>query len=197
MCGRIAANSNVANIKVSFKYKTENMGSGNDIAFVQVVVYDTLAAGASDDVALYFDNVAYTADVTSWTAETLTLQSLGATGTPNLMEFNAVSSMLGTYSAGTPSVGGTLWLDEVVIGTTLSVDENTLTTSVYPNPANDVLNIVASEEIANVSILGLDGKLVATSATSTVNVADLISGMYIYQVTTTSGKVSRDSFMKK
>lgn len=80
---------------------------------------------------------------------------------------------------------------------TASIEETSLTTSVYPNPANDVLNISTSEEISNVSILGLDGKVVATSSTSTVNVAGLNSGMYIYEVTTTSGKVSRDSFMKK
>lgn len=91
-----------------------------------------------------------------------------------------------------------LVIDNVVVdGETLSINENVISTSVYPNPANDVLNIVASEEIANVSILGLDGKVVATSATSTVNVADLVSGMYIYEVTTSTGKVSRDSFMKK
>lgn len=90
-----------------------------------------------------------------------------------------------------------LVIDNVVVDGTLGLNENVISTSVYPNPANDVLNIVASEEIANVSIVGLDGKVVATSTTSTVNVADLNSGMYIYEVTTTSGKVSRDSFMKK
>lgn len=77
------------------------------------------------------------------------------------------------------------------------IEENTISTSVYPNPANDVLNIVASEQIENVVILSLDGKVAATSTSSTVEVGNLTSGMYIYEVTTTSGKVSRDTFMKK
>lgn len=77
------------------------------------------------------------------------------------------------------------------------IEENTISTSVYPNPANDVLNIVASEQIENVVILSLDGKVAATSTSSTVEVGNLTSGMYIYEVTTTSGKVSRDMFMKK
>jgi hypothetical protein len=85
----------------------------------------------------------------------------------------------------------------VTYSSTASLNENVITTSVYPNPANDVLNIVSSEEIATVSIVGLDGKIVAKSETSAVNVSELNSGMYIYEVTTVSGKVSRDSFMKK
>lgn len=84
-----------------------------------------------------------------------------------------------------------------VINFVAGIDENVITTSVYPNPANDVLNIVASEEIATVSIVALDGKVVANASSSSVNVAELKSGMYIYEVTTTSGKVARDTFMKK
>jgi len=84
-----------------------------------------------------------------------------------------------------------------VINFVAGINENVITTSVYPNPANDVLNIVASEEIATVSIVTLDGKVVANASSSSVNVAELKSGMYIYEVTTTSGKVSRDTFMKK
>lgn len=107
----------------------------------------------------------------------------------------------GYVDANPPTTEGSWTINSATFGgvslSTASINEGTITTSVYPNPANDVLNISTSEEIANVSILGLDGKVVATSTTSTVNVADLNSGMYIYEVTTTSGKVSRDSFMKK
>lgn len=84
-----------------------------------------------------------------------------------------------------------------VINFVAGVNENVITTSVYPNPANDVLNIVASEEISTTSIVSLDGKVIAKSNSSSVNVSELTSGMYIYEVTTTSGKVSRDTFMKK
>ncbi len=87
--------------------------------------------------------------------------------------------------------------DNFVIDQVLGINEGVIKTSVYPNPANDVLNIVANEEITNVSIVSLDGKIAATSTTSTVEVSALTPGMYIYEVTTASGKVSRDTFMKK
>jgi len=77
------------------------------------------------------------------------------------------------------------------------INENVISASVYPNPANDVLNIVVNEEISNVSIVSLDGKAVASSATKTVEVGGLTPGMYIYEVTTASGKVARNTFMKK
>lgn len=121
----------------------------------------------------------------------------GAAGPAAKIEIWCASSY--SRGAGVAETGSTLKVDNFVLNTsTAGVEEHiALEFNVFPNPANEVLNIVGSEEIANVSILGLDGKVVANSATSSVNVADLNSGMYIYEVTTTSGKVSRDSFMKK
>lgn len=92
-----------------------------------------------------------------------------------------------------------MFVDDITVTAeaTSGINESVIATSVYPNPANDVLNIVVNEEIANVSITTLDGKVVATSTTSSVNVAELTTGMYIYEVTTSNGNVSRDTFMKK
>jgi len=79
----------------------------------------------------------------------------------------------------------------------VGLTENSIVTSVYPNPATDVLNIVTNEEIANVSIISLEGKVVATATNSAVDISMLNSGIYIYEVTTTNGNVARDAFMKK
>ncbi len=84
-----------------------------------------------------------------------------------------------------------------VVDFVAGVNENVISAKVYPNPANDVLNISINEEIESVSIVTLDGKVVATSTGSTVNVAELTSGMYIYEITTANGNVARDTFMKK
>lgn len=85
-----------------------------------------------------------------------------------------------------------------VVNMVASIEENVIEASVYPNPANDVLNIkVVNEEIASVAIVSLDGKVVATSTSNSVNVADLTAGMYMYQVTTVSGKLANGNFAKK
>jgi hypothetical protein len=75
-------------------------------------------------------------------------------------------------------------------------DNEMIQASAYPNPANDVLNIKAGEAITSVSVMTMDGKIVGTSSTTSVNVADLNAGMYMYEAVTVTGKVARGSFAK-
>jgi len=179
----------------------------NDLA----VVVTTTSDLATTTVLLQvggFSN--FTANKFAWGCEpACDVATLSTAVTGNVSAFTGIDFTASTYvvwigngyvDANPATNSGSWTLNSLSLGgvtSTASINENVISTSVYPNPANDVLNIVASEEIANVSILGLDGKVVATSTTSTVNVADLVSGMYIYEVTTSTGKVSRDSFMKK
>jgi hypothetical protein len=77
-----------------------------------------------------------------------------------------------------------------------SLDEASFVTGVYPNPASSELNITSNEALASVSVVAMDGKVVATSTTSTVNVAALAAGTYTYQAVTVSGKVAHGKFNK-
>jgi hypothetical protein len=80
--------------------------------------------------------------------------------------------------------------------TFVGLNENTNQVKiVYPNPANDVLNISTNGEISNVVISTLDGKVMKTSTESSIDVSNLTAGMYIYQVTV-NGKVSTGNFVK-
>lgn len=83
-----------------------------------------------------------------------------------------------------------------IVDFTLGLNENVISSSVYPNPANAELNIKTTEDIASVVVTTTDGKTVATGTTSNINVASLNAGMYIYQVTTVSGKVGTGNFVK-
>lgn len=83
-----------------------------------------------------------------------------------------------------------------IVNFTAGVNENVISTSVYPNPANTELNIKTTEEITSVVITTTDGKTVATGNTSNINVSALNAGMYIYQVTTVSGKIGTGNFVK-
>lgn len=194
--------TDVANMTISFDYKAASVGTGDDVPFIQVVVRDTMAAGTADDVTLYFANLEVTADVAAWTSETFTMNATGETGTPNFMEFVAVSSQSGVFVAGTPTVGGTLWIDNVQVmgGGTSSVNENEISALVYPNPAADVLNIELNETATNVTIVSLDGKVVVSEAVNSnnvsVDVANLVPGAYVYTVETANGTV-RNTFVKK
>lgn len=73
--------------------------------------------------------------------------------------------------------------------------------SVYPNPAIDVLNFNLNGDATSIAILTLDGKVISSQEVSDtfakVNVSSLTSGIYMYQVTTTSGVVTTNKFVKK
>lgn len=77
-----------------------------------------------------------------------------------------------------------------------SIQENVIEASVYPNPANDVLNIKIDGTIESVVVTTLDGKVVASTSSNAVNVNELASGMYIYTVKTTEGKIATGNFAK-
>jgi len=82
-----------------------------------------------------------------------------------------------------------------------SIDETELTASVFPNPANEVLNFSLTAPADVVTIYSLDGKVLVTNTvnalTGTVDVADLANGTYIYEFKTAEGNVTRDTFVKK
>jgi len=83
-----------------------------------------------------------------------------------------------------------------IVNFTAGINENVISTSVYPNPANTELNIKTTEDITSVVVTTTDGKTVVTGTSSNINVSELNAGMYIYQVTTVSGKIGTGNFVK-
>lgn len=87
----------------------------------------------------------------------------------------------------------------------LSISENefaTVNLSIYPNPANDVINISAGDLIINsIKITDINGRIintidVALSSTVEINVSDLTSGIYFLTVYTDQG-VGTSKIVKK
>jgi hypothetical protein len=88
-------------------------------------------------------------------------------------------------------------LDLFFVGAPSSIEELSTTVSVYPNPAVDVLNVNSSEPIENITVIGLDGRIVLEAGTvSSIDVSNLKEGKYIYTITTVSGAIVTDSFVK-
>ncbi len=82
-------------------------------------------------------------------------------------------------------------LGSVVIGMedTSNLDEiDEASVVVFPNPANDVLNIASDYLVSNVALYDLSGKLVLDAGqTSTVDIASLHAGAYMVRISTDSG----------
>jgi hypothetical protein len=79
--------------------------------------------------------------------------------------------------------------------------ENEIVSSVYPNPASDVLNINLKASATSVSIISMDGKVVSTqnvtSNTVAVDLSNVLAGAYIYEIVAENGTVIRNTFVKK
>lgn len=103
--------------------------------------------------------------------------------------------------AGIPGNGGNaLYIDEVEIGSAAkiaSVSDIALEgVSVYPNPANSILNIEVEEgSEGTITLTDINGRLIATSTllngTAKVNTADFKNGIYILSIRTAQGSLSK------
>ena len=95
-------------------------------------------------------------------------------------------------------------LDDVSItGAFTSTNENELSVlNAYPNPATDVLNLTLNEVPSYISILSVDGKVISrnssvNSLNTEVNISDLETGMYLYEITSKKGVKTVNSFIKE
>ena len=72
------------------------------------------------------------------------------------------------------------------------------TISLYPNPAQEVLNISSSNSITKIEVYDMQGRNVASNINaSVVNVAALLKGAYIVKVVQENGSVVAKQFIKK
>lgn len=75
---------------------------------------------------------------------------------------------------------------------------NRFNVTVYPNPANSILNIqYPSDKISTVTVLSVDGKQVLSlGKTNQVDVSELSNGSYILKVTDTDGNIAQTIISK-
>lgn len=79
------------------------------------------------------------------------------------------------------------WLIDCYTSGTSGISSlNSIEMSVYPNPTSDYLTIQA-ENLREVSVLDMGGRVLNTSKTSTVDVRNLAAGTYIVRVVTENG----------
>ena len=139
------------------------------------------------------------------------LPALPHTDTTNWVIVNAS----GTIADASPATNGAIlggalninpltnsvYIDSIVFNNILSAADfgnvnNTI--SLYPNPANDVLNISSSNSITKIEVYDIQGRNVATNNNSSnVNVVSLGKGVYIIKVAQENGSVITKQFIKE
>jgi hypothetical protein len=172
-----------------------------DTAAILAQIKDTLLKGSSDDVILYQYLIYVDKTISTWSQNSFPLVKVNSNAinyNANAIFFYASSSIARLFGRGTGTTGTKMWLDNISLtASTASLDEQTLNLKVYPNPATDVLNIKMDEEIQSVVITSIDGKVVNRSNEATVNTSGLNAGVYVYEVTSVTGKVSKGNFIKE
>jgi hypothetical protein len=69
-------------------------------------------------------------------------------------------------------------------------NQNNLEVSLYPNPANDVLNIETALEIQSVEIYNIQGQKVRTANQKQINISDLAAGIYMVRIQDTENNTA-------
>ena len=101
---------------------------------------------------------------------------------------------LGTYSF----YGDAIYIDNFLVDNNVSINEYNNNVSVYPNPANNSVNVNATSNINMVEVFNMMGQRVAViNANDTnvqINTTALNNGMYMMRITTENG-VSNQKLM--
>lgn len=92
--------------------------------------------------------------------------------------------------------------DFQVTGELVGLNTNSLEViTAYPNPASDVLNIKANQQLESVSLYSLDGKLILYKNVSadfvSLDVMDIPTGIYFYEIKTNKGESIKEKVIIK
>jgi hypothetical protein len=160
----------------------------NDIVVVSNTYYKSVTG---DNTAV--DAAALKLDTTNW----VIVNAAGAVA-------DATPATNGAVIGGALDMTNSIYIDSIVFDTTAPVlgtndfKQGSNTISLYPNPAQEVLNISSSNSITNIEVYDLLGKKVATNNnTKNVNVAALGKGAYIVKVVHENGSVVAKQFIKE
>lgn len=178
---------NAGSLTLDFAYN-HNVSMG-DTAIVICQFVDSMGAGPNDDVMLFQAMGLYGGNSQGWQTASIPMDPIpGTTGTANSFIILAASSIGAAFGTSVGMPNSTLWIDNVSLAGGANVSELATSVNVYPNPTNGALTFEASEDISNVEIYGLDGKLAMSATTTNVDITNLPNGIYHYSVMTVSGK---------
>lgn len=175
-------------------------GTGVPCPQADTVINLTLAATQTLSPGTYWLSVyGYTEAVSRWNWTTHGPTPIGATA----MLLDADDYF---------GAAATSWTDVTALGLTdpdfafkingtvgsVGISENSNEVSIYPNPANEVLNIIVDAKVTNVTIYNLAGNVVLNliNPSSQINIADLSTGSYTVEVSTING-IARTQVIKK
>lgn len=89
-----------------------------------------------------------------------------------------------------------LCLDDInVTAGATGIEDINATANVYPNPAQDVVNVNAASQISNIELFNIAGQKVSTfnvnNTTTQIDVTELANGIYFLKINTEDGMITK------
>lgn len=153
--------------------------------------YRVLVSNTTNDVSAFTDTISLiTQEYEEWTTRSVNLSDSGYVDQTIYVAF-----ILDSYDM------YKLYLDDIsmVIEDPVGLNEEiALKWALYPNPANDILNIQSDSDLKDYRILTMNGQIVGSGTldNQSISVSDLQSGTYFLEVRTQENAVYRKRFMK-
>ena len=129
--------------------------------------------------------------------------------------YTMVGSVGGSFNSFTdPSGGGVIYIVGAIIGSKdamqteylsnlvsnnvgISEQPQTVELEVYPNPATDGIYIQSDENVINIDVTDLTGRIILSGNEKNINISSISSGTYLIKVTTQAGKIGYQKFIKQ
>lgn len=185
-------------ISAGFWYKYSPAGTDTASFFMYLSKWNTIT-GAKDTIAIGYWETSATTSTYALTSVTLTY--LSATLFPDTAGILFSATGPGCLTCG--NVGSTLWVDDVFFSGWNGIHELASSNDVivFPNPANNYLNIIADvTEAYSVIAYDATGRMISSATlsqamngtnrrTGVINTSDFASGLYSYSVIDSNGNV--------
>ena len=161
-------------------FTNTNATNTGELSFANVEINTTQAAAAAFKVGVYDSNDSYTGSAA--------IEGYNLWG-------SVVSTQTTTVGSDNSGFGWTFYasLNTLPTSATLSIEDivsdNTTNFSVfvYPNPASNIVNVSTNANVNNIDIYNVTGKKVKSSSEDSIDVSDLLNGIYIITINTDKG----------
>lgn len=146
---------------------------------------------------IYKEGVLISSTAANWiTANNSNIFRLGLTEQGSIGFFSGAIDDLKIYNYALNQADVTSLYNTNALSTT-SFSKNNLEASIYPNPANDLLNIQMEKELKLATIYTVLGNQVLSSTDKQINVSSLSSGNYFVRIEAVDGAVTTQKIIIK
>jgi hypothetical protein len=163
------------------------------VAAVQTYTVTFSVVGTNGTLAATVDAAAITSPATVVAGKNVVFTAAPATNYQvkewKLNNVVVAGNVTNTYTLSTLAANSTVTVEfELAIGIN-EVNENVV--SIYPNPANDVVNVKMNTTINKIEVVSLNGQIVAESLINnnegSINISTIANGMYFLRIETANG----------